>query len=138
MSRPGGQADVDRRAGGRGLREALLLEVRVVDLVHLGEVVDVGEVDADHHHVVPARAALLRIALTLARVWRVCSRRVGTGGRGGLALDGGQEADLAGDLEDVALLHAVGELRGRGGVGAGVSAVFSVMAGSGFCAGSAC
>ena len=60
MSRPGGQADVDRRTGGGGLREALLLEVGVVDLVHLGEVVDVGEVDADHHHVVPARAALLQ------------------------------------------------------------------------------
>ena len=59
MSRPGGQADVDRRAGGGGGLEALLLEVRVVDLVHLGEVVDVREVDADHHHVVPARAALL-------------------------------------------------------------------------------
>src|SRR5690606_36074478 len=41
----GGQAHVDGGAGRRGLGEALLLEVGVVQVVHLGEVVDVGEVD---------------------------------------------------------------------------------------------
>src|SRR5690606_36697109 len=97
----GGQADVDGRAGGRGLGEALLLEVGVVQVVHLGEWVDVGEVDADHHHVIPGRDALLQAGLDGGESLEGLFVPDGSCERRRLAVLRREEPALTGDLEDV-------------------------------------